>query len=467
MNNAVVKIRVQAKTANIHYPWNTGSLQQKVGSGFIINVDGQKRILTNAHVISNNASIRVRKIGSDTEHPAAVEFISQQRDLALLKPVNPDFFNGTVALPFHDKDVAIGDTVISFGFPMGGRTITTTKGVLSRIDFNSYSFSGYDNIVYQIDAAVNPGVSGGPTLSDNQVIGVNFQGINNADNIGYIIPHSVVDDFLKDTKRSNHSAPYVHEVPFIPINYTPLQNEQLRKIIGIAPEETGILVSELSGLEEHLRIDDIILSIEGYPIGNQGNIKLFANDTISWQALISSKQIGEHVSLEIKREGQTQTIDYPLSHSYSDSYRIPSSNKNNVNYIVIGGLVIIEVNQNIYKDSQMYNLPNLTKYQRRFRKTDATTVERVLIVSNVLFHPANEFYEGLKYSVLTSINGEKLLNLEHLKTQLDKAQEDNRTIRFKGKNINSKSVFFGFTWEDLIAAREEIKSLYGVPANLY
>jgi S1-C subfamily serine protease len=470
LNKAVVKLHVQSKTANIHYPWNAGTLQQKSGSGFIISVGGQKRILTNAHVVSNHASIRLRKIGSDLEHSAEVEFISQQRDLALVKPINPNFFEDTVALPFHEKVVSIGDTVSSYGFPMGGRTITTTKGVLSRIDFSSYSFSGYDNIVFQIDAATNPGVSGGPTLSGNHVIGVNFQGIENADNIGYIIPYSVVNEFLEDTKRSKPFAPYVNEVPFISINCTPLQNNQLRKIIGIAPEETGVLISELSGLEKEknlLQTDDILLGIDGYSIGNQGNINLFSDDTISWQSIVSSKQIGDHVMLTIKRQGQILYIDYPLSHSYSDSYRIPSSNKSELSYIVLGGLVIIEVNQNIYLDSHMYNLPNLTKFQQRFRKTDASTSDHVLIVSNVLFHPANEFYEGLRYSVLKKMNGEKLLNLEHLKSLLEKAKENRTTIRLEGKNISSKSVFFGFTWDDISAAQKEIKEIYGVPRNLY
>jgi hypothetical protein len=171
--------------------------------------------------------------------------------------------------------------------------------------------------------------------------------------------------------------------------------------------------------------------------------------------------------LTIKRQGQILYIDYPLSHSYSDSYRIPSSNKSELSYIVLGGLVIIEVNQNIYLDSHMYNLPNLTKFQQRFRKTDASTSDHVLIVSNVLFHPANEFYEGLRYSVLKKMNGEKLLNLEHLKSLLEKAKENRTTIRLEGKNISSKSVFFGFTWDDISAAQKEIKEIYGVPRNLY
>ena len=44
--------------------------------------------------------------------------------------------------------------------------------------------------IEQIDAAINSGNSGGPALQDDKVIGIAFETLDNAENIGYIIPVS-------------------------------------------------------------------------------------------------------------------------------------------------------------------------------------------------------------------------------------------------------------------------------------
>eukprot|EP00957_Ditylum_brightwellii_P040404 3057611-Ditylum_brightwellii.AAC.1 len=58
----------------------------------------------------------------------------------------------------------------------------------------------------QIDAAINPGNSGGPVVNDElEVVGVAFQGIDeeSIENVGYVVPASVVRHFLEDVRRNN------------------------------------------------------------------------------------------------------------------------------------------------------------------------------------------------------------------------------------------------------------------------
>lgn len=81
--------------------------------------------------------------------------------------------------------------LVQVGYPTGGTTICVTQGVVSRIDCKNYRL-GYTApqhpgrlLVIQIDAAINGGNSGGPAFSaDGSVVGVAFQGIEAADNIG-------------------------------------------------------------------------------------------------------------------------------------------------------------------------------------------------------------------------------------------------------------------------------------------
>ncbi|KAG6500276.1 hypothetical protein ZIOFF_040119 [Zingiber officinale] len=82
------------------------------------------------------------------------------------------------------------DSVTVVGYPLGGDTISVTKDVVSRIE---------------IDAAINPGNSGGPAFNDRgECIGVAFQVFRSEDteNIGYVIPTTVVSHFLDDYERN-------------------------------------------------------------------------------------------------------------------------------------------------------------------------------------------------------------------------------------------------------------------------
>jgi S1-C subfamily serine protease len=62
-------------------------------------------------------------------------------------------------------------------------------------------------LAIQIDAAINPGNSGGPVLNmHNKVVGVAFQSLQGADNIGYIIPTPVIQHFLEDVERNGSAG---------------------------------------------------------------------------------------------------------------------------------------------------------------------------------------------------------------------------------------------------------------------
>lgn len=93
----------------------------------------------------------------------------------------------------------------------GGDNISVTQGVVSRIELQQYvhgiNFNNYNVIMLlgatnllciQIDAAINPGNSGGPVLKDNKVVGIAFQNLPSAENIGFIIPVPIIKHFLKD-----------------------------------------------------------------------------------------------------------------------------------------------------------------------------------------------------------------------------------------------------------------------------
>ena len=144
------------------------------------------RILTNAHVVSDSVYIQVKKVGDPKLYDAEISVIGHDCDLATLTVKDHSFFTGTKAMNFGGLPT-IQDAVSVYGYPTGGDDVSVTAGVVSRIEIDEYVHSERSLLAIQIDAAINPGNSGGPVFHTGKIIGVAMQGIDDADNIGYII----------------------------------------------------------------------------------------------------------------------------------------------------------------------------------------------------------------------------------------------------------------------------------------
>ena len=58
------------------------------------------------------------------------------------------------------------DSILVAGYPMGGDSLSITKGIVSRVTMTRYTHASNKLLGIQIDAAINPGNSGGPSFTD-------------------------------------------------------------------------------------------------------------------------------------------------------------------------------------------------------------------------------------------------------------------------------------------------------------
>jgi hypothetical protein len=140
------------------------------GSGVIIE---GKRILTNAHVVLYAGQIQVQANQAGDKIAATVVAIAPGIDLAVLKLDDESFFEKRPPIARASLLPEIKDTVLAYGFPAGGTSLSITKGIVSRIEFVPYNFP-VSGLRIQIDAAINPGNSGGPTLAGDKMVGLAF-----------------------------------------------------------------------------------------------------------------------------------------------------------------------------------------------------------------------------------------------------------------------------------------------------
>jgi serine protease Do len=166
-----------------------GGTATGIGSGIVLTADGYT--LTNRHVVEGSESLKAT-LADGTEYPATVVKISDTTDLALVKIDATGLKPATIG---DGATVAVGETAIAIGSPLGTYTETVTKGIVSALDRTitvQDEQTGRPTTLQgliQTDAAINQGNSGGPLLdASGRVIGVNTATASSAEGLGFAIP---------------------------------------------------------------------------------------------------------------------------------------------------------------------------------------------------------------------------------------------------------------------------------------
>jgi S1-C subfamily serine protease len=141
------------------------------GSGFIIDPSGIA--VTNNHVVTGAALLKVWVGGETESRNARVLGVSECSDLAVID-ISGD---GYEYLDLYDGQINVGMDIYVAGYPLGDPEFTLTKGVISKARANGESSWASVDSVIEYDASTNPGNSGGPVItSEGQVIGVHYAG---------------------------------------------------------------------------------------------------------------------------------------------------------------------------------------------------------------------------------------------------------------------------------------------------
>jgi S1-C subfamily serine protease len=312
--DAVVKVYATHAEPNFSLPWQRRRQASSTSSGFII---AGGRLLTNAHCVEHATSVKVRRRGHATKFAAQVLAVGVECDLALLAVLDPGFWESTPpAVTFGDTP-RLQTRVVAVGFPLGGDTVCTTSGVVSRVEVQPYTHGGADLLAISIDAAINSGQSGGAVFSSTgQVVGVSFQsmaGTGEAELVGHAIPTPIVQHFLDDYERHDAYTGF----PVLGAEWQRLESPSTRAALGMQPGQTGVFVRRVdrtAPASAVLAAGDVLLSLDGVAIGNDGTVPFARRqgERVAFSHLISTKFVGDGVRLSILRGGKARTVTAAL-----------------------------------------------------------------------------------------------------------------------------------------------------------
>lgn len=423
IRKAVVKIRAQKRSVNLSTPWRKGDQQTAQGSGVWI---GGGRLLTNAHLTLYSTEIAVQPFGASDWLAAKVLFESPQMDLALLE-VDDGPFAGVTPPELLAELPDVSTTVQVYGYPTGGVSQSVTKGIVSRIDYAEYAH-GASGLRIQVDAALNAGNSGGPAIADDKIVGLVFSRLNQADNIGYLVPSQEVRIFLHDVAdgRYDGKARLLDE-------FQTLLNSALRSQVGLEKGVTGILVRRpLSNEPEYpLKRGDVITHIGDQRLDNAGSGQVTEGLRLPLSFWVEKAAQNGKVTAVVLRDGRKKQVEIPAT--YGLRLVIPPLNGRHPSYFVYGPLVLVEATAEYVDSIQRVMLtPNLKEQgpaqqlykimeqrsspliHRRYDPPRFEGEQLVMVSNGFLPHAISRGYGNPQSQVVSRINGTKITNLRQL-----------------------------------------------------
>jgi S1-C subfamily serine protease len=254
VKKAVVQIEAEGTFLDPEFGLQVNSAGR--GSGFIVDPSGY--IVTNNHVVTGAALVKVWLNGETEARSARVIGYSECNDLAVIK-IDGD---NLPYLGWYDGSVDPGTEVYLAGFPLGEPEYSLTKGIVSKSSTNGdTSWTSIAGGVLGHDATGNPGNSGGPLVTtDGQVVGIHFASYKDA-NQYFAIKAATAEDVVPQLEDGKN-------VDSIGVNGSIVSTED--------GSLTGVWVASVaSGSpadKAGIKPGDIITQLEGLLLGTDGTM---------------------------------------------------------------------------------------------------------------------------------------------------------------------------------------------------
>jgi S1-C subfamily serine protease len=455
---SVVQILTSTQTPIFDAPWRFDSVRRAGGSGFVIK---GRRIMTNAHVIAWAKQILVHRYQDPRPYQARVAFVGNDCDLAILEVEDPTFFDGLEPLEFGELP-QVRSTVVTCGYPAGGEQISYTRGVVSRIEVQSYAHPGNRSfLAVQTDAAINPGNSGGPVLQDDKVVGVAFQGMPGLENAGFFIPPEVIQHFLKDVADGHYNG-----FPLAGIRLMPLQNPAYRKYLGLGDEAMGARVDSLladTTAEKLLKPDDVLLEAGGMPVGSDGTV-LYRDNRVPVSIAFQMPQDGESVKLKLLRDQKPIEVDLPVA-VYTADRLAGNQHETPPRYFVHGGLVFTSLSADYIRTLGRERTDDATStliYELYYRRSEDPGKARPepVVLATTLAHPVNANLRTRGRALVDKVNGIRIERLDDVIRAIEQNQSGQHVIEFAGHGV-----FECLDRAEAAGANAQILQTYGISSD--
>lgn len=289
----VVGITTTISTAGYFGTVNTGTIS---GSGFLLSEDGY--IITNYHVVetADQAGLPITVVLYDgTEYEAQIVGREDVNDLAVLKIEA----TGLTPVTVGDSDaIQVGDEIYAVGNPLGELEFSMSTGHVSALDRVISTEEAEDIPMFQLDAAVNPGNSGGPVYNTRgEVIGVVTAKYSDSDveGLGFAIPINDAIRIAEDLVTNGYVTGKAYMGVWTDERYNSMVAQYYNMPLGAYVSDVAQgSAADRAGLEG----GDIITAIDGETVESSADLR----------TLLRQYAAGDSAELTLYRAGGSKTF---------------------------------------------------------------------------------------------------------------------------------------------------------------
>lgn len=300
--NAIVGIKAEGtKEVSTIFGRTAQAPFTSTGSGFFITESGY--IVTNYHVIENATKVTVTTYAGQA-YEAEITGYEASNDIAVLK-AKGSFESVKIG---DSSSLAVGDDILVIGNALGELSYTFTDGVVSYLNRAITTDSGTVINMYQTNAAINEGNSGGPVYDmEGKVVGIASAkyAASSVEGLGFFIPLNDVKGMINDIIEKG----YVSGKPSLGISVQPVtQTMSLRYSIPVGLYVVAV-GTDTAASKAGIKAADVITGLDGETVSGIAELS----------SALSSKRAGETITLTLYRSGSSRSVTLTL-----DEYK-PSS----------------------------------------------------------------------------------------------------------------------------------------------
>lgn len=277
------------------------------GSAFVYD---DEHLLTNHHVVADADEIDVQFADNDWTG-AEVVGTDPHTDLGVVAVDDRPSYAEPLSLA--ESSPTVGQSVLALGNPLG-LDASATSGIVSGTNRSLEAQTGYQiPAAIQIDAALNPGNSGGPIVDlDGDVVAVSSAG--GGDNIGFgiasevvrrVVPSLIEDGEFQHTRVGIRTLPVDRRVAMAN-DMDAVRGVMVTAVVEDGPADgvlQGSTDTEIEGRREIPVGGDVILAIDGTPLPTDDHLSRY---------LALETDPGDEVTVTVLRDGEEQDVELTL-----------------------------------------------------------------------------------------------------------------------------------------------------------
>jgi len=452
MQESIVRFDVTRNNHNFRVPWDKRAQSvSKLGA-----VIAGNEVLTTAQGLANHTLVRLQKGGRGRWFNGQVKWVDFQANLAVVGVSDEIFWNNLTPVQFAEAD-ELRDNLQVVRWRAGN--IERRAAEFSRFTVADANFNQAPRIELKASSEIEGAGRGELMVSGAKVVGLVA---SKSGSTCSVIPAPFITAALKLRADGNYRG-----LGYFDFVWQPASNPATTEYFELNGPARGVLVIKTStrpGVKSPLKLHDIILEVDGFPIDIQGDyLDPDYGHVIMEYLACRNKWAGDLVKLKVWRDGKTREIDYTLPKAdFTDNLVTDRPEGAEPTYLIAGGLVFVPLSAE-YLSSWGNDWQRSAPFRLVFYNNQKPEkAQRSLVVLSLVlpdFYNIGYQERNAQNLVLDKANGLRIDTLESLANALNSPEEGFHVFEFKKGSALQKIILDA---EKLDAANQRIAKRYRI-----